>query len=153
MSHLAGSVFLITATTPAGQPSGLTVTSVTSHSDQPPTVSFNVALSSRSHDSIVTARALGVHLLAADQGGAAEVFSSRARDKFAAVDWQFDDGVPRVRGTLAFLRCDRAAVFGHGDHDIVLAEVRHASLGEGLPLLYSRRSFAWRLAAQDTSEP
>jgi flavin reductase (DIM6/NTAB) family NADH-FMN oxidoreductase RutF len=153
MSSVAVSVALITTLTDVGTPSGLTVSSLASHSDQPPTVSFNVALTSRSYDAVSNAETLGVHLLAADQGRVAQVFSSRATDKFAAVDWCLEDGVPRILGALVFLRCRTAAVFRHGDHSIVLAAVRHAHCGRGVPLLYSQRSFAWRLTGSDNGEP
>lgn len=112
-----------------------------------------MAQTARSHDAILNAARLGVHLLAAHQGEVAEIFSSRAADKFAAVDWDLDGGVPRIRDALVFLHCVTAAVFRHGDHSIMLAEVRHAHLGRGTPLLYSQRSFAWRLAGPGAVEP
>lgn len=145
MSQVAAAVFIITATHADGRPCGLTVTSVTSHSDMPPSVSFNVALTARSHEPVVSARALGVHLLAIDQHEAATTFSTAANDKFATVCWEYDEGVPRLRGCLAFLLCKPTAVFRHGDHSIVVAEVLRADLGHGPPLVYSRRRFGWRL--------
>jgi flavin reductase (DIM6/NTAB) family NADH-FMN oxidoreductase RutF len=145
MSQLAAGVFVITATRADGRPCGLTVTSVTSHSDMPPSVSFNVALTARSHQPVVTARALGVHLLAIGQHETATTFSSTADDKFATVGWEYDEGVPRLQGCRAFLLCEPAAVFRHGDHSIVVAEVVRADLGRGLPLVYARRRFGWRL--------
>lgn len=145
MSRVAAAVFVITATHANGRPCGLTVTSVTSHSDMPPSISFNVALTARSHELVVSARALGVHLLAISQHEAAATFATTANDKFATLDWDYDEGVPRLRGCLAFLLCEPAAVFRHGDHSIVVAEVRRADMGCGLPLVYARRRFGWRL--------
>jgi flavin reductase (DIM6/NTAB) family NADH-FMN oxidoreductase RutF len=146
MSQLAVGVFVITATRADGRPCGLTVTSATSHSDRPPSVSFNVALSARSHQPVVKAQAIGVHLLAGGQHEIAATFAAAADDKFAAVGWEYDEGVPRLRGCLAFLLCQPAAVFLHGDHSIVVAEVVRAELGDGTPLLYVRRRFGWRLS-------
>lgn len=142
--HTAG-VFVITATRADGRPCGLTVTSVTSHSDMPPSISFNVALTARSHQPVISARALGVHLLAISQHEIAMRFSTTADDKFATVGWEYDEGVPRLRGCLAFLLCEPAAVFRHGDHSIVVAEVIRADPGCGLPLVYARRRLGWRL--------
>jgi flavin reductase (DIM6/NTAB) family NADH-FMN oxidoreductase RutF len=145
MSRVAAAVFVITATHANGGPCGLTATSVTSHSDMPPSISFNVALAARSHEPVVSARALGVHLLALGQHEAATTFAATVDDKFATVGWDYDEGVPRLRGCLAFLLCEPAAVFRHGDHSIVVAEVLRADLGRGLPLVYTRRRFGWRL--------
>lgn len=145
MSLLTADVFVITAIHADGRPCGLTVTSVTSHSDMPPSISFNVALTARSHQPVISARALGVHLLAMGQDETAMSFSTTADDKFATVDWAYDEGVPRLRGCLAFLLCAPAAVFEHGDHSIVVAQVIRADLGCGLPLVYARRRLGWRL--------
>lgn len=145
MSLLTADVFVITAVHADGRPCGLTVTSVTSHSDRPPAISFNVALTARSHQPVTSARALGVHLLAMGQDETAMKFSTTADDKFATVDWAYDEGVPRLNGCLAFLRCAPAAVFGQGDHSIVVAQVLRAELGCGQPLVYARRRLGWRL--------
>jgi flavin reductase (DIM6/NTAB) family NADH-FMN oxidoreductase RutF len=145
MSLLTADVFIITATRADGLPCGLTVTSVTSHSDRPPSISFNVALTARSHQPVTSARALGIHLLAMGQDETAMRFSTTADNKFATVDWAYDEGVPRLRGCLVFLRCEPAAVFRHGDHSIVVAQVIRSDLGCGLPLVYARRQLGWRL--------
>jgi flavin reductase (DIM6/NTAB) family NADH-FMN oxidoreductase RutF len=145
MSLLAAGVFIITAIHADERPYGLTATSVTSHSDRPPSISFNVALTARSHQPVISARALGVHLLGLGQDETALRFSTTADDKFATVDWTYDEGVPRLRECLAFLLCAPAAVFRHGDHSIVVAQVIRAELGCGVPLVYTRRRFGWRL--------
>ncbi|OEV05764.1 flavin reductase family protein [Streptomyces oceani] len=144
MSGHAAGVAVVTASG-AGIPTGLTVTSLTSFSSLPPSVCFNVRMTARSHSPIVEADSIGVHLLTARQRRIAEVFSSRAVDKFSGLDWSWDGSVPRLPGTLAYLLCLPVAVFGHHDHSLVVAEVKRIESQEGTPLIYLRRSLGWRL--------
>ena len=41
----------------------------------------------------------------------ARVFAGKGDDKFAGLDWRWDEDVPELRGTLAYLRCRRAENF------------------------------------------
>jgi flavin reductase (DIM6/NTAB) family NADH-FMN oxidoreductase RutF len=146
MAELASTVAVVTAA--AGEiPVGLTVSSLTSYSDQPPSICFNVREASRSHGALTQATSVGVHLLAEDQWEVAKAFSSSAADKFTGLRWEWDGGLPRLAGGLAFLRCAPVAVFRHGDHSILVAEVRRACALGGHPLVYRRRSAGWRVAA------
>ncbi len=146
MAELASTVAVVTAA--AGEiPLGLTVSSLTSYSDQPPSVSFNIREASRSHGALIRATSIGVHLLCDDQWEVAKAFSAPAADKFAGLRWDWDGGLPRLAGGLAFLRCAPVAVFRHGDHSILVAEVRRADALGGHPLVYRRRSPGWRVAA------
>lgn len=146
MAELASTVAVVTAA--AGEtPVGLTVSSLTSYSDDPPSICFNIREASRSHGALTRAGAVGVHLLSEDQWEVATAFSSRAPDKFAGLPWAWDGGLPRLAGGLAFLHCAPVAVFRHGDHSIMIAEVRRAQALGGHPLVYRRRSPGWRVAA------
>lgn len=145
MSGHAAGVAVVTAGR-SGTPAGLTVTSLTSYSDLPPSVCFNVRVTARSHPAVVEADAIGVHLLGTDQRHIAEVFSGSAGDKFSGLDWSWDRSVPRLPGALAYLHCQPVAVFRHGDHSLVVAEVERVHSGSGAPLVYLHRTLGWRLA-------
>ncbi|MDX3225019.1 flavin reductase family protein [Streptomyces sp. ME19-01-6] len=144
MSGHAAGVAVVTAGR-AGSPAGLTVTSLTSFSDLPPSICFNIGVTARSHQPVINADAIGVHMLAAGQRRIAEVFSSRVDDKFSGLDWSWDGSVPRLPGALAYLLCLPVAVFRHGDHSLVVAEVKRMEAAEGSPLVYLRRSLGWQL--------
>lgn len=147
-SHCAG-VAVATCSRGAGEgrvPLGLAVTSLTSYTAQPPSVLLSVDVSSRSHDALLASEALGVHLLAHDQAAVANTFSSKADDKFAALDWTWDGEVPRLGGVLAYLRCRGDRCIGHHDHTIVVATVEAAWIErEERPLVYHDRHLEWRL--------
>jgi flavin reductase (DIM6/NTAB) family NADH-FMN oxidoreductase RutF len=84
-------------------------------------------------------------VLAAEQEPLARVFAGKGEYKFAGVDWSWDDGVARIEGTLAYLRCRRGALFELYDHSLLVGDVTGGSLTPGEPLVYMSRRFGWRL--------
>ena len=146
MAGLCSGVAVVTARRDDGNPCGLVATSVSSFSARPPSVLVSVDHSSRCHRALVDGDTFGVHLLAADQEPLAHVFAGRGDDKFAGVDWSWDDGVARLAGSLAYLRCRRSALFELYDHSLLVGDVTGGSIVPGEPLVYLRRRFGWRLA-------
>ena len=146
MAALCSGVAVITARRPDGDPCGLVATSVSSFSARPPSVLVSVDHSSRCHRALVDGELFGVHVLAADQEPLARVFAGRGEDKFAGVEWSWDDGVARIHGCLSYLRCRRSALFELYDHSLLVGDVTGGSVGAGEPLVYMARTFGWRLS-------
>src|SRR3954453_8365174 len=107
MSSLASGVAVITARRSDGHPCGLAATSVTSYSAHPPSLLVSIAHASRCHEALASSEHFGVHILRSDEIELAHVFAGRGEDKFGGVDWDWDEEVPELRGTLAYLRCRR----------------------------------------------
>jgi flavin reductase ActVB len=145
MARLASGVAVITARRPDGDPCGLVATSVSSFSASPPSVLVSVSHTSRCHGALIEGSAFGVHILAAGQEPIAHVFAGLGDDKFAGVDWDWDDGVARIDGTLAYLRCTRSALFELYDHSLLVGDVAGGEVSDGEPLVYMARSLGWRL--------
>jgi flavin reductase (DIM6/NTAB) family NADH-FMN oxidoreductase RutF len=145
MSLLAGGVAGITTRDREGRPRGMLATAVTSYTDAPPSLLISAAHSSRTHDPLVDAAGIGVHLLSQEQHDVANVLAGKSDDKFAELDWDWDADVPRIRGSLAYMRCERSRCFVHYDHTIVIADVETTELGDALPLIYFERSLGWQL--------
>jgi flavin reductase (DIM6/NTAB) family NADH-FMN oxidoreductase RutF len=145
MASLAAGVAVVSARDGAGRPVGLTATSVTSLSVAPPALLVSVGHSRRSHAALTAGAGFAVHLLRADQEALAYRFASRADDKFAGLDWAWEDGVPVLADALATVRCVTGARFAHHDHTLVVGEVGGVRLGAGDPLICLRGSLAWRL--------
>jgi flavin reductase ActVB len=145
MASLCSGVAVITARRPDGTPCGLVATSVSSFSATPPSVLVSVDHGSRCHGALVDGDRFGVHVLAAGQEPLARVFADRGEDKFAGVEWSWDDGVARIGGTLAYLRCRRSALFELYDHSLLVGDVTGGSLTPGQPLVYWARRMGWRL--------
>ena len=145
MAGLCSGVAVITARREDGDPCGLVATSVSSFSASPPSVLVSVDHSSRCHRPLVDGDTFGVHVLAAEQEALAHVFAGKGEDKFAGIDWAWDDGVARIEGALSYLRCRRSALFELYDHSLLVGDVTGGSLTPGEPLVYMSRRFGWRL--------
>jgi flavin reductase (DIM6/NTAB) family NADH-FMN oxidoreductase RutF len=149
MASLVSGVAVITARREDGQPCGLVATSVSSFSAAPPSVLVSVDHSSRCHRALVDGGTFGVHVLGAEQEPLARVFAGKGEDKFAGVDWSWDDGVARIEGTLSYLRCRRSALFELYDHSLLVGDVTGGGLTPGEPLVYMSRVFGWRLTPRE----
>lgn len=145
MSSLASGVAVITSRRPDDHPCGLAATAVTSFSAHPPSLLVSVSHESRCHGALSASERFGVHLMRADELDLAHVFAGKGDDKFAGVDWSWDDEVPELAGTLAYLRCRRAANFEHYDHTVLVGDIEGGRIEEGEPLLYARRRMDWLL--------
>ena len=146
MTSLASGVAVVTVRKPGGDPCGLAVTAVSSYSAHPPSLIVSIAHRSRCHDALAGCERFGVHILRATEIELAQRFADReAEDKFGGLDWRWDDGVPELAGTLAYLRCRRADRFERYDHTILIGDLEGGRLAEGEPLLYARRRMDWLL--------
>jgi flavin reductase (DIM6/NTAB) family NADH-FMN oxidoreductase RutF len=144
MTHLASGVAVITARRADGGPCGIAATSLTSYSAHPPSLLVSVWHESRCHDALAGSEHFGVHLLKSDELYLAQRFSDRAmEEKFAGLDWDWDEDVPQLAGTLAYLRCKRAENFARYDHTILIGDLEGGRLEQGEPLVYARRRMDW----------
>jgi len=128
--HAAG-VVVVTGPGPAG----LTATSLTSVSLDPPLVSFCVNRTSTTWPDLRRARLFAVNVLAGDQAEVAARFAVRGVDRFGPpVRWRSGpDGVPILDGIVAHLLCEPYDTIALGDHWLVVGSELGTS---GEPLLY-----------------
>jgi|1186.fasta_scaffold112772_2 flavin reductase (DIM6/NTAB) family NADH-FMN oxidoreductase RutF len=153
LRHLAGGVSVVTAAGPHG-PVGLTVTSLTAASLDPPLLSFYVDRESRSLPGLRAADHFAVHLLTADQHELAALFARRGADRFAApTRWQRGPaGVPLLVDAPVHLVCAREQVVSVGDHFLVVGSVLGTSVADrGEPLLYAHGEFGRLIPIPDTA--
>ncbi len=128
MRHLTGGVSVITAGR-CRDITGMTVTSVTSLSVEPPTLLVSINRDASSFPLIKRHGALGVNILNADQLDIAERFAGKGglkgADRFAGSDWVTAvSGVPLLRGALASLDCEVEEIIERHSHGIVIGRVR-----------------------------
>jgi flavin reductase (DIM6/NTAB) family NADH-FMN oxidoreductase RutF len=141
MSSLASGVAVITAGRDDGHPCGLAATSVAAYSADPPSLLVSVSHTSRCHRALVESERFGVHILRADQEPIARVFAGKGDDKFDGLDWGWDEEVPRLHNTIAYLRCRRSATFERYDHSILIGDLEDGRVDGGDPLVWLRREF------------
>ena len=150
MTRLASGVAVITARGMDGRPCGIAVTSLISYSAHPPSLLVSVWHESRCHDALAECDRFGVHLLRSDELALAQRFADRELpDKFDGVDWTWDEDVPELSGTLAYLRCRRVANFARYDHTVLIGDLESGRIEEGEPLLYARRRMDWLMQPMD----
>lgn len=126
---------------------GLTVSSFSSVSLDPPLVSVCLNHETRANAMIEATGRFAVSVLAEDQSEASNVFAASGRvptpdlDPFAIELTQ--DGLPALRGALSWLQCRVHQKVLAGDHVVWLGEVEQtrSNASEGAPLMYFRRGY------------
>lgn len=124
MRHLAGGVSVITAGR-GREITGMTVTSVSSLSVDPPTLIVSVNRDASSWPLLRRHRFFGINILAADQLEIAERFSGKGGLKgaarFAGAQWGARrSGVPLLAGELAAIDCAEQETIERHSHAIVI---------------------------------
>jgi flavin reductase (DIM6/NTAB) family NADH-FMN oxidoreductase RutF len=127
MRHLAGGVSVITAGR-ARDITGMTVTSVSSLSVDPPTLIVSINRESSSWPLIKRYGFFGVNILTADQIDIAERFTGKGglkgADRFAGAEWiTRASGVPLLVGALAAVDCEVEDIVERHSHAIVIGRV------------------------------
>jgi flavin reductase (DIM6/NTAB) family NADH-FMN oxidoreductase RutF len=144
MAHLASGVAVITARRSDGVPCGIAATSLTSYSAHPPSLLVSVWHESRCHSALAECARFGVHLLKSDELELAHRFADREHPaKFEGLDWRWDDDVPELAGTLAYLRCRRSGKYVRYDQTVLIGDLEGGRLEQGEPLVYARRRMDW----------
>jgi flavin reductase (DIM6/NTAB) family NADH-FMN oxidoreductase RutF len=128
MRHLTGGVSVITAGR-GKDITGMTVTSVSSFSVDPPTLIVSINRDASSFPLIRRYGAFGVNILAADQLDIAERFAGKGglkgADRFAGARWVTAvSGVPLLVGALSAGDCEVEELIERHSHGIVIGRVR-----------------------------
>lgn len=120
-----------------GTPHGLTVSSFTSVSLDPPLVLICLGQDVSVIDIFRAAPYFGINVLADNQRDLSERFARKGHDRFNGLAWhRGETGVPLLRGTLAEIECLVERRITAGDHDIFVAEMVAARVGDGEPLIH-----------------
>lgn len=140
MSGVAAPVVVVTSMAQA-QPHGTTVSAFASLSRHPPMITVALDHGSELLAQVEACGRFGVNVLSADQADLAVRFASKRGDRFAGLDWELADGMPRLPGTTGWLVCEATTVVDGGDHRILLGTVLAAEGTAARPLVYHRRRF------------
>lgn len=145
MRAWASGVTVVTATH-AGEQHGMTVSSFTSISLDPPLIIVSLQTDSRTHKLVSQSNAFAVTILAAGQQEISDRFAGRipdTEDRFVDIETDFlHSGIPIIKGGLAYLDCHVTQAISVGTNTLFLAEVLAAGgRGEGSPLVYHDRKY------------
>jgi flavin reductase (DIM6/NTAB) family NADH-FMN oxidoreductase RutF len=132
----------------AGARNGMTVSSFTSVSLDPPLIIISLQNSSRTRALISKAGDFAVTILSADQQELSDRFAGRIPDteeRLAGLETEIlVTGAPCLKGGLAYLDCHVVQTIPAGDNTLLLAEVVAARGGEaaqGAPLVYHNQRY------------
>jgi flavin reductase (DIM6/NTAB) family NADH-FMN oxidoreductase RutF len=134
MRHLAGGVSVITAGR-GRDISGMTVTSVSSLSVEPPALVVGINRAASSWPLLKRYGYFGVNILTSDQVDVAERFTGKdglkGADRFAGHEWITRvSGVPLLANALAAIECEVEEAIERHSHAIVIGRVRNVRVSE-----------------------
>lgn len=135
-----------------GVPVGMTASSFTSVSLDPPLVSICVASVSKTWSLLRQASRVGVSVLSHRQEAASRRLAARGVDRFAELPWHAtDDGAVLLEDASAWFDCEIEREIRAGDHEIVLLAVRRLGTDPRRPPLVFHGSRYRQLAAACSS--
>jgi flavin reductase (DIM6/NTAB) family NADH-FMN oxidoreductase RutF len=125
---------------------GMTVSSFTSISLQPPLVLVSLSKDARTHDLVQRSSAFGVTLLNQTQQDISDRFAGRTteeQDRFADLEtFTLQTGAPFLLHGLTCLDCIVVGAQDVGDHTLFIGQVIALQLGQdGAPLIYYNRGY------------
>ncbi len=137
--RFANGVTIATVLDALGTPHGLTVSSFTSVSLDPPLILICLGHAVTAIDLFRAAQNFGINILADDQQPLSERFARKGEDRFDGIPWYAGPtGVPLIPGVLAAIECAVERRIPAGDHDIFIARMVGAQVSEGEPLIHFR---------------
>ncbi len=135
---------VVTVDLPGG-PTGITVSSFTSVSLDPPLVLISIAKGSALHDVLCAAGSFAINFLSDDQKSVSDRFAGRTavRDRFEGLkSTKGVTGSPIIAGARAALECKSWRIYEGGDHSIIVGEVVAAkTLNSKRPLVYYSQQY------------
>lgn len=141
-SRFASGVTITTVMSADGKPHGLTASSFTAVSLQPPLILVCINHNAGVLQHFRTASHFAVNILRANQQAISNQFAVHAGDRFEGVAWVVGaGGAPLIENCLAQVECITQQIVDAGDHAVFFGEVVAAKVAPGEPLLYFDRSY------------
>lgn len=128
---------------------GMTVSSFTSLSLEPPLVMVSLQKATRTHDLVIGSEAFAVTVLGEDQQAVSNRFAgmeSEDEDRFVGIEtYTLETGSPLLHHGLAFFDCRLVGQHDAGTHTVIIGEVVAAQINEHgdqiAPLVYFNRDY------------
>ncbi len=138
-------VAVVATRRPDGEPVGVTVSSFTSVSLEPPLVLYCLDKNNSNLKAFVEHGRFSVNVLHEEQREVSIRFASRSEQcRFADLEWTtWEADVPIISGCLAQLECTTVNTHEEGDHVVVIGRVDRLEYSQaGQPLVYWRGAYA-----------
>jgi len=130
-------VTILTVLDAEGVPHGMTASSFTSVSLDPPLVLVCVDHRATLMEQLRRCEHFGINILSEEQHELSTRFARRGEGRFNGIAWNAGHhGVPLIPGVLASFECGMHRLVDAGDHAILIGEVLRAEHQDGRPLVY-----------------
>ena len=130
-------VTILTVLDSQGAPHGMTASSFTSVSLEPPLVLVCVDHRATVMPHLRRSDHFAINILSEDQHELSARFARKGEGRFTGIAWNPGcQGVPLIPGALAWFACGKHRLVDAGDHAILIGEVLDAAHREGRPLIY-----------------
>jgi flavin reductase (DIM6/NTAB) family NADH-FMN oxidoreductase RutF len=128
-----------------GKPYGLTVSSFTSVSLDPPLILVCLDNRISGLQAFKDSGKFGVSVLGEDQAELSTLFAKKDSVRPAELYFTGKTGVPLITGSVVGIECKNFAMYAGGDHQILVGEVEAVEFGSATegkgPLLYFRGKY------------
>jgi flavin reductase (DIM6/NTAB) family NADH-FMN oxidoreductase RutF len=135
--RFATGVAVVSVVDERGTTHGLTVSSFTSVSLNPPLILICLGHEVTMIEAFRRASHFGISILREESRAISARFATKGLDKFDGVAWRpGGTGVPLIDCALTTIECETHQRFTSGDHDILVGRVVATRVEEGAPLIY-----------------
>ncbi len=142
LSCFATGVAVATTLDDSGERIGMTISSFSSVSMEPPLVLWSIAYDAQGYDAFIDAEYFAVNVLAKGQDELSERFATRGVDKFEGLDCREGlHGSPILPEYAACFECRTEHRYEGGDHKIIVGRVLWFDERESEPLIRYRSRF------------
>ena len=143
LGRFATGVTIVTTVTRDGTDHGMTVSSFSSLSLDPPLVLVCIDHSASVWPAFETADVFAINILSSSQEALSRRFASRDGDRFDGIGFRRGaSGVVLLDDTLAAVECTVIGRTAHGDHSVLFGSVESGMTRDLQPLLYYRGGYA-----------
>lgn len=147
LARFASGVAIVTTRDARGEPAGLTVSSFTSVSLEPPLILWCLDRQAPEFAAFERCERFVVSVLGADQTDLAWHFATPDNERFGGLDWPDDaSGIPLPQPAIARFHCICRERIDSGDHLILIGKVTEFARFPGIPLVHVDGDFC-RLAS------
>lgn len=141
LSKLASGVTVVT-TELHGELFGMTATSFSAVSLEPPLVAVCLERGSHTLDAVRASRSFATSVLAFDQVEVARLFSRPGHKPFDRIGFTgAPSGAALIQGAIAWADANVIQLIEAGDHHVAIGEVMWSDDAEGSPLIYFDRDY------------
>jgi flavin reductase (DIM6/NTAB) family NADH-FMN oxidoreductase RutF len=145
MGNWGTGVTIVATSGTEGKPYGLTVSSFTSVSLDPPLILVCLDNRISGLQAFKDSEKFSVSVLAEGQADLSTLFARKDTERPAELYFTGKTGVPLIHGSLVAIECKTYAMYPGGDHQILVGEVEAVEFGaakDGIgPLLYFRGKY------------